>query len=163
MKPVRIVKRRLPLVVVAGLSLSFAAGCQTYHYYDMDVSFGSTTQEEGSKVQFCQLVVTGADSHTASFPTDMGSGKSICPVTDFSSWPDIGTFEFASFADSGKITFTVNAYGNGTPLVSPGNLCSSGSATLTADSTITQMGTVTMGAFNDTNCPTSTTGGGATQ
>ncbi len=149
-------KRSLPLMALTLLGLSAAAGCDTYHYYDIDVSFGTVTEEEASKLQLCTLVVSGADSHEASFPDGSGQGgKTVCPIGN--NWPDMGTFEFASFADSGKITLTVNGYKTSPPTTA--NLCTSGSISFSAGAEITQPGTITMGTFDDANCPSSITTG----
>jgi hypothetical protein len=149
----------IPFLAVALLGASLAAGCDTYHYYDIDVSFGSITLEQAGVLQICDLVVTGADSHTTTFPSTFiglsGDEKSVCPVG--SNWPDLGTFEFATFADSGTLTFTVNGY-KGLP-VSTDNLCTSGSTAIAAGSQITTPGSITMTGFDTTKCPPNVTGG----
>jgi len=139
----------LPLAVLLAAA-GFTAGCDTYHYYDIKVSFGTVTEEEAGVLQVCTLAVTGADNHTSTFPNGNGNdGKSVCPVTN--NWPTMGTFEFASFADSGSLTFTVNGYSS--EPVTAANLCTTGSLTVPADGTITTMQTLTMGAFaTSSNC-----------
>jgi hypothetical protein len=151
-----------PWLAVALIGASLMAGCDTYHYYDVDVSFGTIPIEEASLLQVCELVVSGADSHTTTFPSTVvgldpskPKEKSVCPIE--SNWPDMGTFEFATFADSGKLTFTVNGY-KGLP-VSSDNLCTSGSTAIPASSQITTTGMVTMSNFDATKCPPNVTGG----
>jgi len=91
---------------------------------------------------FCQVVVSGAATDTIGLANGFG-----CPPSGF---PDIGTIEYATFADSGSITFTFNGYLTN---VDPGELCTTSSAMLTAGAEITQMGTITLTQFNETNCP----------
>ncbi len=149
--------RAVPVFVVLGASL--LAGCNTYHYYDIDVSFGTIPIEQASLLQVCELVVSGADSKTTTFPSTIiglaPNEKSVCPID--SNWPNMGTFEFSTFADSGTLDFTVNGY-KGLP-VSSDNLCTSGSASIPAGSAITTPGMVTMSNFDATKCPPSVTGG----
>jgi len=140
-------------MTVLGLLGSIAtAGCSTYHYYDIDVQFGTVTLEQASILQLCDLRVSGADSHEAALPSStVADSTTVCPVDR--NWPDMGKFEYATFADSGAITFAVSGY-KSLPAGSD-TLCTSGSVTLTASGTITQSGTITMGAFDDAKCPSS--------
>jgi hypothetical protein len=71
-------------------------------------------------------------------------------------FPDVGTFEYSTFADSGPITFTFNGFYD-TPR-SSSNQCTSGVTMLTASDQITQMGTITVNNFSTTNCPLMVTG-----
>ncbi len=138
----------LALSVMAGTLA--AAGCNTYHYYDIDIKFGTITEPEAGVLQLCQLDVSGAASHSASLPSSsIGDPTTVCPIAH--NWPDLGRFEFATFADSGSITFTIKAYKD--TARTDDNLCTTGSLTMTATSQITQQGTMTMGAFDDTKCP----------
>lgn len=145
----RLLGRRLPHVFLA-LALAVtalgAAGCDTYHYYDMDLMFSSAWVNginSAGAAQLCKVSISGADSHDFSL-------NSCGIMTNNSNYPDVGTFEFATFADSGTLTFTVNAY-NGTP---PTAAClfGSGTTTMNASSTITQKGTITI-APGGTGCP----------
>lgn len=151
MKTERTVRRHW----LAGLLLTAGAlatgGCSTYHYYDIDVQFGSVSLEEAGVLQICELDVTGADSHSTHLPSStVGDKTTVCPIDR--NWPDMGKFEFATFADSGTLTFKVTGY-KGLP-AGPATLCTTGTVDLPANSTITQSGTITMGTFDDTNCPT---------
>ena len=136
-------KLRLPLLAVI-LGAALFGGCNTYHYYDIDTqAMSPVTETQTSTMVFCQLVVSGAASDTIGLAQGTG-----CPPNGF---PDIGTIEYATFADSGPITFTFNGYYM--MQVDPNQLCTTGSTTLTASDQITQMGTILLTSFNETNCP----------
>jgi hypothetical protein len=130
--------RALPLlaVVLGGL----ASGCSTYHYYDIDVKFMTpVTETQVSVMKLCLVDISGATSDEITLD---------CPPVNF---PDMGTFEYSTFADSGPITFTFNGFYD-LPQ-SPSNQCTSKGTTLTASDQITQTGTITLTDFNATNCP----------
>jgi hypothetical protein len=130
--------RAVPLlaVVLGGLT----SGCNTYHYYDIDVKFSSPfTSTQASVMKLCVIDVSGAVSDA--LPLD-------CPPEHF---PDMGTFEYSTFADSGSITFTFNAFYDKPQM--PSNQCTSGTTTLTASEQITQTGSITLTDFNAANCP----------
>jgi hypothetical protein len=131
--------RVVPLlaVVLGGL----ATGCNTYHYFDIDVKFASpVTATQVSVMKLCQVDISGAASDELTLD---------CPPANF---PDWGTFEYATFVDSGSLTFTFNGYFD-TPKSSSNQCSSMGKTTLTAGDQITQMGTITVSDFNTTNCP----------
>ena len=141
------VLRAMPILL---LGAAFAGGCSTYHYYDIDIkAMSPVTETEISVMNFCEVLVSGADSGSVAL-----TGGNGCPPAGF---PDIGTFEFSTFADSGQITFTFNGYIQN---LDPSGLCTTAVTTMTASSTITQSGTITAMSFNETNCPphVSTTG-----
>jgi hypothetical protein len=132
--------RRLPLfsgaLALAVVALG-AAGCDTYHYYDMDLQFSSSFGgiTVAGMAQNCVVTISGADSHSFSLVN--------CSInTDNSNYPDVGTFEFATFADSGTLTFTVNAY-NGIPYT-PACLFGVGTTSLPASSQVTTKGSITI-------------------
>jgi hypothetical protein len=130
--------RAVPLlaVVLGGLT----SGCNTYHYYDIDVKFSSPfTSTQASVMKLCLVNITGAASDTLVLD---------CPPEKY---PDMGTFEYSTFADSGSITFTFNAFYDAPQ--SPSTQCPSGSTSLPASEQITQMGSITLTDFNATNCP----------
>lgn len=123
-------------VVLGGL----ASGCDTYHYYDIDVRFATpVTSPVVSVMKLCLVDVSGAASDEVTLD---------CPPAKF---PDLGTFEYSTFADSGQITFTFNGFLD-TPK-SSNNQCASSSTTLTGSAQITQTGMITVDNFNTTNCP----------
>jgi hypothetical protein len=134
---------RLPMLAVlaaGAASATLLGGCNTYHYYDIDVKFvNPVTANQVSVMQLCLVDVSGAASDTVVLD---------CPPSKF---PDMGTFEYATFADSGPITFTFNGFHN-LPQ-SPSNQCTSAAAPLTASDEITQAATIMVTDFNDTNCP----------
>ncbi|HVV52810.1 MAG TPA: hypothetical protein VHO06_24325 [Polyangia bacterium] len=143
--------RSLPLAAAA-LAAALVAGCNTYHYYDITVqAMTPVTENETSTMNFCQVLVSGAASDTISWSNNYG-----CPPMKF---PDLIAFEYATFADSGQITFTFNGY---TQNVDPNGLCTTGTVTLPAGSTITQSGTVPLTSFNQTNCTVHVSGTGGT-
>jgi hypothetical protein len=123
-----------------------AAGCDTYHYYDMDLMFSSAWGgiTSAGAAQLCKVTVSGADSHDFNI-------NNCGLMANNSNYPDVGVFEFATFADSGQLTFTVNAY-NGTP---PTAAClfGTGTTTMNASSQITQMGTITVAPNGQAGCP----------
>lgn len=145
----RLLGRRLRLVSLALAVTALgaaAAGCDSYHYYDMDLMFSTAWTggiNSAGAAQLCKVSITGADSHDFNL-------NNCGIMANNSNYPDVGTFEFATFADSGTLTFTVNAY-NGTP---PTDACLFGSGTtmMKASSTVTQMGTITI-APGGTGCP----------
>lgn len=140
--------RRLSGVSLAlGLALMAigGAGCDTYHYYDMDLQFSSSFGgiTAAGMAQNCVVTISGADSHTFSLAN--------CSLnSDNSNFPDLGTFEYATFADSGTLTFTVNAY-NGLPYT-PACLFGVGTTNLPASSQVTTKGSITIEKMG-TGCP----------
>jgi hypothetical protein len=113
------------------------AGCDTYHYYDMDLQFSSSFGgiTVAGMAQNCAVTISGADSHTFNLIN--------CSInSDNSNYPDVGTFEYATFADSGTLTFTVNAY-NGIPYT-PACLFGVGTTSLPASSQVTTKGSITI-------------------
>ena len=56
-------------VVLGGL----AGGCNTYHYYDIDVKFTSpVTSSQASVMKLCQVEVSGAASDTVDLELSAG-------------------------------------------------------------------------------------------
>jgi len=90
-------------------------------------------------MKLCLIDVSGAVSDEVEL---------ACPPSKF---PDMGTFEYSTFADSGSITFTFNGYFDAPK--SSNNLCTSHATTLMASDQITQSGAITVSDFNTTNCP----------
>jgi hypothetical protein len=145
----RLLGRRLPHVSLA-LALVVtalgAAGCDTYHYYDMGLIFSSDWVgglNSAGGATLCKVNISGADSHEFPLP--------LCGLTDSTHYPDVGTFEFATFADSGTLTFTVDAY-NGSP---PGPAClfGTGTTSMPASSQVTQKGMITVAPNGQPGCP----------
>jgi hypothetical protein len=142
-------KRSALCVLLLGATL--VLGCNTYHYYDISVmSQSPVTVTETSGMSFCALVVSGAASDSLDLSQ---AGVPACPPSGV----NIGTFEYATFADSGNITFTFNGYAQ--PGIDPSDLCTSSMVTLPANDTITQSGTITLMSFDETKCPPHVTTG----
>jgi hypothetical protein len=134
------------LLASCAVALLGAAGCDSYHYYDMSLVLGSTfTTALVGEAQLCKVNISGADSHEFNL-TNCGVNSNDSNI------PDVGTFEFATFADSGTLTFTVDAYNGITP--TPNCLYGSGMTSQPASSQITQMGTITL-QVTGTGCPNS--------
>ncbi len=99
--------RRLP--TLAMLALLAAAGCSEYHYYDIDVTFNTAPGQfmgtnEVSTIQRCVLTVSGADSATSpAYRLENGCP----PMTPAGIGTHMGITEFATFEDSGQLTFTI--------------------------------------------------------
>ena len=127
-----------------------AASCDTYHYYDITVTFDPAfTDSLAGNIGLCDLVVSGADSHTSFLPNGQGSDhKTVCPIAE--NHPVLGTFEYATFADSGKLEFTLNAY-NGQS-ASAACLYGTGAVTLPATSQLTTTGAITL-TQSSPGCP----------
>ena len=95
---------------IVALAASGAAGCSTYHYYDIDVSMstsGTTSfnlvgNEIGS-IQRLVMTVSGADSGQIV----MGPNANGVPI---SAAGHLGIVEFSTFSDSGTLNFKVEAY-----------------------------------------------------
>jgi hypothetical protein len=117
--------RLLPL-----LALVAAAGCNEYHYYDINVKFNldsanggfSPIGNEVTTIQVCIMNVTGADSDSMR----MGPFAQGLPV---SSTGVLGIVEFSTFADSGQLTFTMSCYDDTTTT----NDCKTGEGTKTVN------------------------------
>jgi hypothetical protein len=95
-------------LAMAGLVLA-AGGCNTYKYFDIDVSFDPDSTGTGfdstevAQISTCRITVSGADSATSDLRN--------CPPPPTSTAPfEVGPFEYSSFASSGTMTFTVVTY-----------------------------------------------------
>ncbi len=140
--------RARSLLGFAALALLLGGGCNTYHYFDVTIVFDSTLPEEQvGYLQLCNVAVSGADSDSLMIPTNADK-KSYCPVTDFHSFPTLGTFEYSTFSDSGEIKFSFNGY-DFLPAM-PNYLCATGSVSFTAGAAITQSKTLNVTAGPNT-------------
>ena len=130
--------RAMPVAALL-LAAALAGGCNTYHYFDIQVTAASpVTEIETSSMVLQQIVVSGADS--ANFVVQNSPAG----------FPALGTFEYSTFTDSGQLTFTYNGYQTN---VDPNLICTTGSVPMTASSEITQMGMITVTSFDQTKCP----------
>jgi hypothetical protein len=123
----------------AAALLLLGGGCNTYHYFDIKVDFGTISFEEAGGIKRCEVFVTGADTDNFVLPST-GASKVACPID--SNWPTLGTFEYSTFTDSGNLTFTLKGYNMTPPMDS--FVCVSGATTLPAGAAITQMGTISL-------------------
>jgi hypothetical protein len=150
MRPARFWQRLacLALPLVFGLA---AAGCHTYKYYDLHVTFDPTgmgtmpgfTKASAFTVQVCRVTVSGADSAQFNLPHGDVLGASNadqrCPNLSPTGDPlDAGLFEFSTFADSGSLKFTLDAF----QMLSETDNCKigTGSVSLPVSGMITTMG-----------------------
>ncbi|HMF41922.1 MAG TPA: hypothetical protein VKQ32_14710 [Polyangia bacterium] len=127
---------------IVALAVSGAAGCSTYHYYDIDVqmatsgsgSFNLTTNEIGS-IQRVVMTVSGADNGQIV----MGPNANGVPI---STAGHLGVVEFSTFKDSGTLTFTVDAYDS--TVLNSNCKVGEGTVSLPASSNTTNTGMVTV-------------------
>jgi hypothetical protein len=133
-------RRLLWLAALLGIS-----GCNTYHYFDVTIVFDSTLPEEQvGFLQSCSVLVSGAATDSNHLPMNPPGAKSYCPVTDFHNFPTLGTFEYSTFADSGKLTFTFQGFDY--TMQAPMYQCAMGSVDVNATSEVTQTATLTVTA-----------------
>jgi hypothetical protein len=128
-----------------------AAGCSTYHYYDIDVTFdtgpmGFAGTNEISTIQRCVMNVSGADSGQLV----MGLTDNCPPMTAAGIGTHMGVVEFSTFKDSGNLTFTMDVYNAQT--IVPGCKVGSGTKTLAASSMTTTMDSLSV-LKTGTGCP----------
>jgi hypothetical protein len=136
--------RVLPLFAL--LLLAFGAGaCSSYSYYDLDLTFGNGFNFNNiSTIADCHLLVSGAA--TDSIQLDPGQ----CRI---STAGEYGKVEYSTFADSGSITFTLNAFQK--PANNPNCELGEGSITLEAGTAVRRSGTVTAVTTTPASpCPT---------
>jgi hypothetical protein len=97
----------LPLLLLLG-----ASGCHTYKYFDINVRFddapasGQTAGFDSAlafRVNICRVNVSGADTDSFILPGCPHRAPSTDPL-------NVGAFEFSTFADSGNLTFTLDAF-----------------------------------------------------
>ena len=126
-------------LVLASASLG-AVGCSEYHYYDIDVTFDTSSGQfaginEISTIQVMRMLVGGADN--ADF--QIGPNANGLPLV---TGAHLGVFEFSTFADSGTLDFTAQAFDDATS--SPGCLTGQGTKSVEASSTITNTVMITV-------------------
>jgi hypothetical protein len=99
--------RALAFVLAAAPAVLGLSGCNTYKYVDVHVTFDAATFSSDSAlaITVCKVTVSGADS--TSFPLPEGK----CPNRVKNQDPlDPGVFEYSTFADSGTLTFHLEAF-----------------------------------------------------
>ncbi len=122
------------LALLALVLLAFGAGaCSSYSYYDLDLKWGTGFDpvKIGSIVS-CHLVVSGSASD------DVTLDPAACKTATTG---ELGKIEYSTFADSGNITFTLNAFQY--PESNPNCKLGEGSTTLQAGKAVRVPGTVT--------------------
>jgi hypothetical protein len=120
--------------------LVLGAGCNSFHYFDITVVFGSIGIEEAGGIKACFMSVSGADTDNVEVPMTTSGGAPVCPIAN--NWPTLGMFEYSTFTDSGNLTFTLDAYN--TTNLDPTKICITGSTTVAASSAITHTGMITL-------------------
>lgn len=123
--------RGLLLALVLGVASLGAAGCNEFHYYDVDVTFNTTSGNfaginEISTIQVIVMNVSGADNGSIQIGPNSGGLPLVTGA-------HLGVFEFSTFADSGTLTFTALAYDDATS--NPG--CQTGRGMVSAMATAT--------------------------
>jgi hypothetical protein len=96
--------RRLGAVAALALPFLAGAGCNTYKYFDINVSFASPPFDDSSvgQIHHCRVNVTGAD--TSSFVLEN------CPTMSTVAPLESGTFEYSTYASSGTMNFELDTY-----------------------------------------------------
>jgi hypothetical protein len=121
--------RRLMLALVLAAASLGVAGCNDFHYYDVDVTFDTSSGQfaginEISTIQVMVMGVTGADNGDI----QIGPNANGLPLV---TGAHLGVFEFATFADSGQLTFVIRAFDDATSNPS----CQTGQGMKTVDAT----------------------------
>jgi hypothetical protein len=98
----KLVSRLLSLGFVVGLGLA-SSGCDEYKYVDLHVTFDRATLPTTAyaEVKFCRVTVSGADSSQFRIQN--------CPPPS-TALGDVGIFTYSTFADSGQLTFKIEAF-----------------------------------------------------
>jgi hypothetical protein len=96
-------------VIVVGVLLLAGMGCSTYSYLDFEVkldpSFSSITAQS---ISHCHMFVTGAVTDDFTIPELRDDKTALCPPNQGTT--DITRVNYSTFAESGDVTFTLNAY-----------------------------------------------------
>jgi hypothetical protein len=91
----------LPLFALVLLACG-AGACSSYSYYDLDLKFGTGFDIPTiNSINTCHLIVSGA----ANDDIVLEPGRCSTETTG-----EYGKVEYSTFADSGSITFTLNAF-----------------------------------------------------
>jgi hypothetical protein len=88
-------------------ALLLGVGCNEYKYVEVPVSFNPANLDSSQTgyIYQCWITVSGADS------TQFRLKDGKCPKKPPGVAPlDVGVFEFATFADSGSLTFKLEAF-----------------------------------------------------
>jgi hypothetical protein len=129
------------------LALVAAAGCNEYHYYDLDVTFNQNTAAGGfaanevSRIQVCVFSVSGEDS--GSFR--IGPNAQNLPLQNGAT--RLGIVEFSTFADSGNLNFKMECYASNVTV--PNCKVGEGTKTIAATSASTVMDALVVNKMGD--------------
>jgi hypothetical protein len=123
------------------LLLAFGgAACSSYSYYDLDLKWGTGFDvTKIGAIYACNLVVSGAANDNVA----LDAGKCKTATTG-----ELGKVEYSTFADSGMITFTLQAFQY--PPSNPSCKLGEGSLTLDAGQAVRKTGIVTATAMAQT-------------
>jgi hypothetical protein len=101
---------RSPMQGLAALALPMllgATGCNTFKYFDVNVTFNEAIDDTAIlAIQRCRILVSGAD--TGNFILNDCPNRAPDPMDPHT---DVGPFEFSTFADSGTMTFEFKGFG----------------------------------------------------
>ena len=98
------VGRRLGAVAALALPFLAGAGCSTYKYFDINVSFASPPFDDSSvgQIHHCRVNVSGADKSSFVL-SNCPTGSTVSPL-------ESGDFEYSTFATSGTLDFELDTY-----------------------------------------------------
>jgi hypothetical protein len=98
------VARRLGAVAALTLPFLAGAGCSTYKYFDINVSFASPPFDDASvgQIHRCRVTVSGADKSSFVI-SNCPTGSTVAPL-------ESGDFEYSTFASSGTLNFELDTY-----------------------------------------------------
>ena len=99
---------RAPSLCSRVLALVAAAGCNEYHYYDIDVTFNIASRPVRGDQRDLHDPALHHDRQRRRQRTRsrMGPANGCPPMTAAGIGPRMGIVEFATFEDSGQLTFT---------------------------------------------------------
>jgi hypothetical protein len=122
--------RKLELLTALALPLLFgASGCHSFKYFDISYSYDQAIDDSViHSITKCRIIVSGAD-------TDNYILRG-CPNTVLPDPHTGGQFEFASFADSGMLTFEFKGF-QGAGADNPDCLALDGSVSVAVTSAMT--------------------------
>jgi len=132
------------LLFLSLLPLALALqGCNTYSYFDIDMMLGTDFNVVAiGRINSCHVFVTGATSDDFTLP--YAKCHTINTATR-----DVGKIQYATFADSGNVTFTLRLFER---MESTACELGTGAVTLAVDSGKTAIGTLTVPTL-EAGCP----------
>lgn len=139
----------LPGALVLGLAGAFGllgTGCSEYKYFEVHVKFDLNmfTSATAQDIQFCKVTVSGADSSNFRIGNCPPPVNALPPL-------DVGVFTYSSFADSGTMTFKLDAYTSMNEL-RPECIFGTGMTSIAVSSPMTIMTSLTVGKSGNPSC-----------